>query len=49
MECDLVHSLIKRQCKGEDLFLPYDFVKIIKKSRKNPTPFDVELLNHKYF
>jgi len=49
MECDSVHSLIERQSKGEDIFLPYDFVKIIKKSRKNLKPLDVELLTYKYF
>lgn len=49
MECDSVHSLIERQSKGEDIFLPYDFVKIIKKSHKNPKPLDVELLTYKYF
>lgn len=49
MECDSAHSLIEKQCKGEIILMPYDYVKIIKKSRKNPEPFDVELLNHKYF
>jgi len=49
MECDSVHSFIERQSKGEDIFLPYDFVKIIKKSRKYPKLLDVELLTSEYF
>ncbi|CAG9771281.1 unnamed protein product [Ceutorhynchus assimilis] len=49
MECDSTHSLIERRLKGKDMYLPTDYINIIKDARKNPFPLDVEYLNHTYF
>uniref|UniRef100_A0A6P7GR70 Uncharacterized protein LOC114345767 isoform X3 n=1 Tax=Diabrotica virgifera virgifera TaxID=50390 RepID=A0A6P7GR70_DIAVI len=49
MECDSSHSLIERRLKGKDIFLPTDYINIIKDARKKPMPLEVEYLDHSYF
>lgn len=49
MECDSSHSLIERRLKGKDIFLPTDYINIIKDARKKPVPLEVEYLDHSYF
>lgn len=49
MECDSTHSLIESRLKGRDIFLPTDYIGVIKEARKKPMPFEVEYLDHTYF
>ncbi|CAG9822236.1 unnamed protein product [Phaedon cochleariae] len=49
MECDSTHSLIERRLKGKYIYLPTDYINIIREARKKPFPLDVEYLDHLYF
>lgn len=49
MECDSTHSLIERRLKGREIYLPTDYIGIIKDARKKPKPLDVEYINHSFF
>lgn len=49
MECDSTHSLIERRLKGRDIFMPADYIQIVKDARRNPKPLDVEYLSYDYF
>ena len=49
MECDSTHSLIERRLKGRDIFMPTDYIQIVKDARKNLKPLDVEYLDYNYF
>ncbi|XP_074031390.1 uncharacterized protein [Leptinotarsa decemlineata] len=43
MECDASHSLIERHLKGRDIFLPTDYISVIRNARQKPMPLDVKL------
>lgn len=49
MEVDSTHSLIERNLKDKDIFLPSDYVRCTLNARKNPTPLNAQLLTHTYF
>lgn len=49
MPCDSAHCLIERKLKGQDIYLPSDFIKITKDARKNPTALGATLLSHNFF
>lgn len=50
MACDSAHSLIeRRKTKGRDIFLPTDYIYIVKVARPNLKPLDVKYLDHTYF
>lgn len=48
MECDSVHSFIERKKKNKELYVPADFVRIIKEARMNPEPFKVIYVDHTF-
>lgn len=48
MECDSVHATIERKKKGRDLYVPADFITIIKEARLSQ-PYQVRYLNHTFF
>lgn len=49
MECDSMHSTIERKLKGRIINVPADYIAISKSARKNPKPYIVRYLNHKFF
>ncbi|KAJ8930507.1 hypothetical protein NQ314_016691 [Rhamnusium bicolor] len=49
MECDSSHSLIERHLKGPDIFLPTDYISVIRSARRKPKPLDVQYLYHSFF
>jgi hypothetical protein len=49
LECDSVHSVLERQFKNRNLYLPQDFVRISREARQVPFPYDAQLLTSKFF
>lgn len=49
MEADHIHSMIEKKLKNRDIHLPFDYVKITQKARKNPMPIDTKYLDYKFF
>ena len=49
MEVDSCHSLIERALRGITINVPYDYINIFLKARKNPKPFKVNYLDHTFF
>lgn len=49
MECDSVHSSIERKKRNKELYVPADFVRIIKEARTNPEPYKVIYVDHAFF
>lgn len=49
MECDAVHALIEKKKKCKELFVPMDFVNVIKKARSVPEPYNVHYIDHNFF
>lgn len=49
MECDSMHATIERRLKNRDINVPADYVAICTKARKNPKPYSVKYLDHKFF
>lgn len=49
MEVDSCHSRIEARLKNRHIFVPYDYVSIIKEARQTPFPYQVEYLDHTYF
>lgn len=49
MECDSTHSLIERKLKNRQIYLPTDYISVIKEARKNPTPLEVSYIAHDFF
>lgn len=48
MECDSVHSTIERRKKNKELYVPADFIQIIKDARAKQ-PYQVKYVDHKFF
>lgn len=48
MECDSVHATIETRKKQKELFVPADFVRIIKEARPQE-PYQVRYIDHKFF
>nr|CAI5838723.1 unnamed protein product [Callosobruchus analis] len=49
MESNSTHSLIERRLKGKYIYLPTDYINIIKDARRKPFSLDVEYLSHSFF
>jgi hypothetical protein len=49
LECDSVHSLLERHMKGVNIYHPSDYVKLAREARKNPFPYEAELLSYEFF
>lgn len=49
MECDSVHSNIEEKLKNREIYLPSQYHSITKEARKNPLPYESEILNFSFF
>lgn len=49
MECDSVHAQIERKLKNKEIYIPADYIDVIKKARINPFPYEVVYLDHAIF
>ncbi|RXN16693.1 interferon-inducible GTPase 5-like protein [Labeo rohita] len=49
MECDSVHSVIERRLRDQDVYLPAEYVNLMKKARVKPHPYEVKYIDHTFF
>lgn len=49
MECNAVHSVVERKLKNKEIYQFSEFVRLTKKARKHPNPYEAKLLSHKQF
>ncbi|KAL1005027.1 hypothetical protein UPYG_G00053610 [Umbra pygmaea] len=49
MECDSVHSVIERHLKNQDIYVPAEYVALMKRARSKPNPYDVRYVDHTFF
>ena len=49
MECDSVHSVIERRLRNQEIYVPAEYVALIKSARSKPNPYEVKYLNHTFF
>lgn len=50
MEVDTMHSAIERKLPAHrEIYIPADYIRVIKSARKVPEPYKVEFLNYKDF
>ncbi|GAA6090909.1 uncharacterized protein LOC125141393 [Tachysurus ichikawai] len=49
MECDSVHSIIKRRLRDQDVYLPAEYVNLMKRARVKPHPYEVKYIDHTFF
>lgn len=49
MECDSVHSAIECKVKGQEIYLPQQYVTISKTARTDPMPYDATYLDYTFF
>lgn len=49
MECDSIHAQIERKTRNRDIFVPANYLELIKASRKIPEPYKVKYLSHDFF
>lgn len=48
MECDSVHTCIEHKQRNKELYVPADFVKVIKEARSKQ-PYSAKYLDHIFF
>ncbi|XP_057176831.1 uncharacterized protein LOC130545917 [Triplophysa rosa] len=49
MECDSVHSVIERRLRDQDVYLPAEYVNLMKRARVKPHPYEVKYIDHTFF
>ena len=49
MEVDSVHSVIERKLKHLEIFLPSQYSLVTKEARRNPSPYEVAMVEHTFF
>lgn len=49
MEVDSVHATVERQLKHVEVYLPLDYVHLIRSARRKPCPYEVKYLDFKFF
>ncbi|XP_062374758.1 uncharacterized protein LOC134062673 [Sardina pilchardus] len=49
MECDSVHSVIERRLRDQDVYVPAEYVSLMKRARVKPHPYDVKYIDHTFF
>lgn len=48
MEVDSVHSLVERQLKNKDVYVPYEYIKHTLDARQS-NPYEVKYLSHEFY
>ena len=49
MECDSVHSVIERCLRNQDIYVPAEYVTLMKKAQSKPNPYEVRYVDHNFF
>ncbi|XP_062301193.1 uncharacterized protein LOC134006123 [Scomber scombrus] len=49
MECDSVHSVIKRRLRNQKIYVPAEYVALMKSARSKPNPYEVKYVDHTFF
>jgi hypothetical protein len=49
MEVDSAHAVIERKLRNVDIYVPADYVRIMKSARKFPGPYEVKYVEHAFF
>ncbi len=49
MECDSVHSVIERRLRDQDVYLPAEYVNLMKRACVKPHPYEVKFIDHTFF
>lgn len=49
MECDSVHNVIERRLRDQDVYLPAEYVNLMKRARVKPHPYEVKYIDHTFF
>ena len=49
MEVDSVHSVVERKLKHLEIFLPSQYSLVTKEARRNPSPYEVAMVDHTFF
>lgn len=49
MECDSIHSKIEQKCKNTAIYTPDGWIQVMRMARRNPQPYNVNVLTHDDF
>ncbi|CAK6965474.1 uncharacterized protein LOC127510601 isoform X1 [Scomber scombrus] len=49
MECDSVHSVIERRLRNQEIYVPAEYVALMKSARSKPNPYEVKYVDHTFF
>ncbi|KAK7130348.1 hypothetical protein R3I93_019849 [Phoxinus phoxinus] len=49
MECDSVHSVIERRLRNQEIYVPAQYVALMKTARSKPNLYKVKYVDHNFF
>ncbi|XP_067283020.1 uncharacterized protein [Pseudorasbora parva] len=49
MECDSVHSVIERRLRNQEIYVPAQYIALMKSARSKPSPYEVKYVDHNFF